>query len=392
MKKLILILSIAAVFAENQLLKKFTSKNLKFSANIYKEISKDEDGSFLVSPISVQTAFALLHAGAHGNTAKQISNGFIFPQNGTELQMIFNDLGPTLQNTGAYNLSSANKFYLQNNWKIKASFKAVATEVFNSEVQEIDFSKVDLAVKEINQWVEEKTYGKIKDLLSNRDINDLTTFVLVNAMYFKGNWAQKFSKHNTKMQPFYHTKDKTIDVNMMEMTKRFQYYESTALNAKFLQMNFWGGLMSMTFILPNEKDGLSTLEGRLDEALDVPTYEWKKVHVKLPKFKVETKIDFKDILIKLGVIDVFDNGKSDLSNIFENTQGTLSVDKVIQKAFINVEEEGTTAAAATAVTGVFTSSLLIEPPEEPMQFIADHPLLFILRHPHGILFLGRYIG
>ena len=383
---------IAHVMCEDGSLKKFSDGNVKFTANVYKELLKTNAGNFLVCPMSVQTVFALLHAGTRGTTASQISSGLNLPESSEELKNTFKSLLPILQHTGVYNLSSANKIYIKNQFKVKDEFKTVATETFKSEIQEIDFEKKSYAVNEINKWVEEQTHDKIKNLLTEDDINELTRLVLINAMYFKGNWIHKFEKYNTRKQPFYLSKNKQTDIDTMEITKHFKYHECNKLNVKYLEMDFEGGDMSMTFVLPNDKEGLSAVENNLKEILEEQKYTWEKVHVKIPKYKIETKIQFVPILQKLGIVDAFDGDKADLSGINSNPGEKLSVAKVIQKAFIEVKEEGTTAAAATAVLLIVGSSGMVGPYIPPKEFIADHPFIFILRHKHGVMFVGRYNG
>ncbi|KAF5295134.1 hypothetical protein FQA39_LY13285 [Lamprigera yunnana] len=388
---IVFVLLIFAVSAEENHLRQFSDGNVKFSANAYKELSKINSGNFVLCPMSVEIIFALVHAGARQSTAEQIAKSLQFPQDTETVQKIFKELSPKFQHNGFCNVSSANKVYIKKGFKVKQEFKDDAVNVFKSEVQEIDFSKKIAAVNEINSWVEEKTYNKIHDLLAENDIDELTRLVLINAMYFKGHWAQQFNVEDTEKHNFYLNNKDKIDIYMMEMTKRFNYYESVELNTKFLDITFLGGEFKMTFILPNEKEGLSRIEDHLEEALKEPDYKYEKVHVRIPKFKVESTLKLKPVLQKLGLVDAFEQ-KADFSGINVNPDERLHIDKVIQKTFIEVKEEGTTAAAATGILFAVGISAIIEPPVQPKQFIADHPFIFVLRHTNGILFVGRFVS
>ncbi|KAK5650368.1 hypothetical protein RI129_001397 [Pyrocoelia pectoralis] len=382
----VLLVLLLPILSQANIAKEFLEGNLKFSASVYKQLSETNEGKFLVCPMSVETIFALVHAGARGSTASQISEAFHFPKSSQEIQNIFKQLSPTLTHTGNYNLSTANKVYVQYEFKIKDEFKSIATETFNAHVEEIDFTKKATAIDSINNWVEQQTYEKIKHLLSESDISDLTKAVLINAMYFKGHFVKKFNEFDTEKHPFYMGKGKTIDVDTMETTSSFKYFESTEL--KYLQMPFEGGDISLDIILPTDREGLSATSDKLEEILREPELTMERVHVKLPKFEIETPIKFTEILQKLGVVDIFVESKADLKGISDTE---LVVTDVIQKAFIQVDESGTTAAAATAVISNLALPF-IPKPKESKQFIADHPFTFILRHKYGIMFVGSSIS
>lgn len=392
MKFLILLaLGVMATQAEQDpVLKEFSDGNVLFTANVYKEMLKTHSGNFLVCPLSVDVVLALVHAGAKGNTAKQLSSGLHLPESHEKISETFTKLSPTLQGNDKYTLSSANKVYVKDSFKISDKFKSTAVDVFKAEIQNIDFTKKEKAAGDMNKWVEEKTHDKIKDLIKPDDLDEDTRAVLINALYFKGAWVKQFSEHLTKKKPFHVSKQKQVDVDMMEITDSFNYYESPELKAKFLEMPYEGGDVTMTFVLPNDVEGLSALESRINEVLVAPKYNWERVHVQLPKYKIESTIQFKPILQALGVVDAFEDF-ADFTGIGAN-QEPLKISKVIQKAFIEVEEKGTTAAAATAVIPIVGLSASIGPIEPPKEFLADHPFLFILKHNNGILFVGRHLS
>ena len=386
--KLLLIVAIAvmAVHANDELLKEFSDGNRLFSANVYKELKKTNSGNFLVCPLSVDVVLSLVHAGARGDTAKQLSNGLQLPESHEKVQDIFKSLSPKLRGNDKYTLSSANKVYVKDGFQISDDFKKTAVDVYNSEIQNIDFAKSESAAGEINKWVEDKTSNKIKNLIKGDDLNEDTTAVLINALYFKGAWVKQFSEYGTRKQPFHLNKEKQVDVDMMEITEYFDYYEDS--KAKYLEMEYEGKDVSMTFVLPNDIEGLGDLEDNIVDVLSAPKYSKQRVHVQLPKFKIETTIQFKPILQQLGVKDIFEDN-ADLSGIGAKKE-PLKVTKVVQKAFIEVEEKGTTAAAATAVFVSRKSAAFRQ--VDTFEFVANHPFLLILRHKiAGVMFIGRYV-
>ncbi|KAF5300346.1 hypothetical protein FQR65_LT09176 [Abscondita terminalis] len=352
-------------------------------------MKKTNAGNFLVCPLSVEVILSLVHAGAKGETAKQLTTGLHLPESQEQVQNMIKELTPKLKGNDKYTLASANKVYVKDGFQISDDFKSVAVKVFDSEIQNIDFVKSDEASKEMNKWVEAQTHDKIKDLISKDDLNEDTVAVLINAMYFKGAWVKQFSEYGTRKRPFQVSKDKKVDVDMMEITDYFNYYEDETLKAKFLELPYEGNDLSMTFVLPNEVDGLGELENNIAAALATPKYTKERVHVQLPKYKIESTIQFKPILEDLGVKDIFD-GRADLSGIGANKE-KLFVSKVVQKAFVEIDENGTTAAAATAVIMFDRAAILIPREVKLFTFQADHPFVFVLRHKHtGIVFTGRY--
>ncbi|KAF5285396.1 hypothetical protein FQA39_LY16650 [Lamprigera yunnana] len=333
---------------------------------------KTNSGNFLVCPLSIDVVLALVHAGARGNTAKQLSTGLHLPECHSERE--------------GYSLNSANKIYLQDNFKISDDFKSVAVNVFNSDIQNVNFKKNEEAANEINKWVEEQTEDKIRDLINKDDLSEDTRAVLVNALYFNGTWVHQFPKYATTQRPFHSTKDKAVNIDMMENTDYFGYYEDDTLKAKFLEMPYIGSDIFMTIVLPNDIEGLAELEDNLPAVLTEPKYTMERVHVQIPKFKIESTIELIPILKQLGIEDLFDD-RSDLTGIGANKE-SLAVSKVVQKAFIEVQEAGTTAAAATAVEIVDRSGSSYY---STTTFWADRPFIFYVRFTNNSvpLFIGR---
>jgi serpin B len=234
----------------------------------------------------------------------------------------------------------------------------------------------------------ERVKEKIKDLLAPDAIKPLTRLILTNAIYFKSAWAQEFSKDATKDEPFQLGGGQTKNVPLMNQQKRFRYFESEQLQA--LELPYQQGALGMIVILPRKVDGLSELEKALTQQ---NVNKWidgmnsRLVRVFLPRFKIEAQFGLADTLKSMGMTDAFSDTKADFSGIA--TMEKLFIFDVVHKAFVDVNEEGTEAAAATAVIMGVRSAVVR--PEEPVVFRADHPFIFAIRHRDSgaILFLGR---
>ncbi|XP_067387436.1 serpin B13-like, partial [Emydura macquarii macquarii] len=263
-------------------------------------------------------------------------------------------------------------------------------KLYQAELKSADFlNAAEETRKEINLWVESYTKGKIKELFAQDTLSAGTKLALVNAVYFKGQWAVKFEEERTEDRPFQINKTTSVPVQMMQHVGEYRIATIEEHHCQVLELPYKGGDLSMYILLPNDYDGLTQLEKEL-------TYEklttWlsphhlkeDKVEVSLPRFKIETTAELIKYLQALGVTDVFRPQESDLSGIAKGD--SLSVSAGIHKAFIEVNEEGTEAAAATGI-GVGVTSVGIR-----VQFVADHPFLFFIRHQQTkcILFYGRF--
>ncbi|KAJ8971136.1 hypothetical protein NQ314_000868 [Rhamnusium bicolor] len=242
----------------------------------------------------------------------------------------------------------ANKVFLKDSYKLQEVFETVATQHFLSEVQLLNFSQSVASAKSINTWVEGKTNNKIKDLIDSADLNDETRLVLVNAIYFKGKWAEPFNVQNTVTEKFYLNDNDTVDVQMMKIKKKFYFKNDENLDAKVLELPYANKEISLIIILPNKRNGIAELEEKLagtDLTKITENMFRPDVQVSPPKFKIEQTIDLKDSLTEIGLGDMFSRS-ANLSGLIDSSE-PLYVSKVVQKAFIEVNEEGAEAAAAT---------------------------------------------
>ncbi|XP_063917698.1 alaserpin-like [Zophobas morio] len=388
MKTSLIILSFIGIVLANDE-DDFTKANNKFASTVYSEIAKNKKENFLVSPFSAETILALTHAGAKGPTAQELQNAIHLPGDNKKIEEGAKTLLPSLQTHDPYTLKTANKMYIKNNFEIKPDFKQVATEAFFADSESIDFVENVKAAETMNTWVEKQTENRIQNLISPDVVNNETRLVLINALYFKANWSSRFHLSYTKKIDFYKSAADVVKVDAMtnKHGQRFLFFDCHHLNAKFLELPFKGEEASMTFILPNDKDGLPRLESDLERALVPHNLTRERLTVQLPKFKIESKIDLKKMLKNLGVVTVFTDFQADLSGI-AGEPGDLVVNEVVQKSFIDVNEEGVEAAAATfALVAVPMMGFS----NKPKEFLADHPFIFYIRVKGVIIFVGRVI-
>ncbi|RZC38305.1 serine protease inhibitor 3/4-like, partial [Asbolus verrucosus] len=361
--------------AENTAELQVLQGNNQFATNLYKILSQTE-GNVFFSPISVHAGLSMAYQGALGTTAQHFAAALQVPEAkaaGEGYNAIMNRLN-SIENV---TLLMANKIYLMEGCKMLEDFNSAITKKFLSEVQLVNFAKNEEAADIINDWVQRKTREKIQDLIQKHDLDNLTRLVLVNAIYFKGNWKHKFSKADTKTEPFYLNDVDTVDVQMMHIKKKFLYKYDEALEAQVLELRYTNEDLSMIIILPNKRNGIRDLEEKLATVnlthikRDMRNTE---VNVALPRFKIEQTIDLEDSLTKLGLGEIFNKDKANFRGMIElNPKENLYVSKAVQKAFIEVNEEGAEAAAATGIHVMMKRSL-----EFPEEFNVDHPFMCYL--------------
>ncbi|XP_077077723.1 leukocyte elastase inhibitor-like isoform X3 [Siphateles boraxobius] len=378
-----------------------TAANTQFSLDLFKKISEgNASGNVFFSPVSISSALAMVSLGARGNTAAQMIKKCPEEKPEDQIHSSFNKFMSELNKPGVpYVLSLANRLYGEQSYQFVEKFLNDAKSYYEAGLEKVDFKNESEAARvNINKWVEEKTQERIKDLVPQGAIDGMTKLVLVNAIYFKGNWEEKFPKEATRDGQFKLNKNKTKPVKMMEWRSKDHRKEKFPLafipeiNSQVLELPYVGKNLSMLIILPNEMEDDTTGLQKLEKAL---TYEklmeWtnpevmrqQEVVISLPRFKMEETYDMKSLLISMGMEDVFDE-KVNLSGMSSNND--LVVSKVIHKAFVEVNEEGTEAAAAT---GFYSRCLSYT---FPKVFNADHPFLFFIRHnpTKSILFYGRF--
>jgi serpin B len=363
--------------------------NTDFAIDIYQKISP-ESGNIFFSPYSISTALAMTYVGARSETEKQMAQTLRFTLPQEQLHPAFCELQSGLQGRQKafdFKLNIANALWIEKSYKLLSEFLDVNKKYYDANLFHLDFKKdTDKSRLKINDWVEKKTEKKIKDLLSKGIITALTRLVLTNTIYFKAEWEKQFHANSTNTADFWLTADEKTDVQMMQQKSRFGYREYR--NIQILEMRYKEEALSMFVFLPKKIDGLHDLESQLSsESLKAWTSNLtsREVMVYMPKFETTKALNLKKILTSLGMTDAFSR-KADFSGMEPRKE--LFISDAVHKAFIDVDEAGTEAAAATAVVLEVTSAF---PIKEPPVFNANHPFMFLIRdnETQSILFMGR---
>ncbi len=362
--------------------------NNHFATDLYSQL-KDNGGNVFFSPFSISTALAMTYEGARGQTAEEMSAVLHLPANSTVRRDDYAALLASINSgNNNYELKTANDLWIQEDKPLSESYMQTIQDYYGGTANTLDFmGNPEDSRLTINNRVEQQTNGRIKDLIRPGFINYDTRLILTNAIYFKGKWAQTFDSSLTEEKNFTLARGMKKKVPMMHATEQFFYTEIDGI--QILEMPYSGGNLSMLVLLPEE--------GELDQLEDSLTSEnldsWRqdlseqKVSVYFPKFKFETGFSLGETLQDMGMQQAFSN-PADFSGITQ-TEG-LKISDVVHKAFVEVNEEGTEAAAATAVGMGITSAPMEEPPKIP-EFNADHPFIFMIeeRDSGSILFMGR---
>ena len=367
------------------------ASNTVFACDLYAQL-KAQEGNLFFSPYSISTALAMTTAGARGETATQMAKALHFPFGSQEVHPAFAALAGQINAVGTnghVKLSIANSLWPDRAYPLLESYLALVKNDYCGSVTAVDYLHEEPKARaQINQWVADQTQNKILNLISSA-LDPHMRLVLVNAVYFKGTWAGQFKTNETQTAPFYRTSDKPVQVRMMTQTHTFKYGEWE--NLQVLELPYAGNEVSMLVLLPSTADGVTNLENRLSAD---QVRQWRarlferKIQVFLPKFKITWgTTSLKNGLLALGMHDAFETGKADFSGM-DGHADWLYISDVLHKAFVDVNEEGTEAAAAT---GVMMRSLAIAVPVPPPVFRADHPFLFLIQENRtgSILFMGR---
>ncbi|CAN7988758.1 unnamed protein product [Ixodes hexagonus] len=364
---------------------KLAEANNRFGLKLFKELSRaDPESNIFFSPTSIAIALAMLYAGARGTTETELSTVLGHTAAGlTRKESALSCYKTLLQElqVGDVTLDLANAVLVDKRLKILESYSKNLVESFAAKFQSVDFATEAAAVvAEINEWVKNRTRGKIPDI-AGKEITGATVMVLLNAVYFKGLWETSFNPNLTALRPFYNRGSQEVSVETMELSGKLQFTSEPDLKSEAIQLPYKGGRHCMVIVLPSKRKGLAELRNAMTlENIATIDKNLKETYLtlRLPKFKFETEYDLPTALMKLGLNLIFAGG--DLSGITNDRIPAVS--EVKHKAAIEVNEEGTVAAAATMVVmGKTTSSY----------FFADHPFLFYIREKTTgrVLFMGE---
>ncbi|MFO7810681.1 MAG: serpin family protein [Candidatus Delongbacteria bacterium] len=361
-----------------------------FMVKAYKVLTeKEKNNNIFISPFSISSALAMTYAGSAGSTESEMAHALEFSKNTVAFHKSFGNMTEKINSVskkGNLELSIANSLWLAEGYEFLDEFLRINNTYYNTETTNLDFSESVTARKRINDWVAEKTKDKIKDLIPKGILDALTKLVLTNAVYFKAEWKDQFKERMTNKDTFFTSEAKSAEIEMMNQKKRFNYAEND--EAQFIEMPYKGNDASMFVLLPKKKSGLDNIEKKLTwEYIEKLTanMEPEQVDVYFPKYKMSLKYELREILNELGMKKAFNKG-ADFSKM--NGNRDLYISAVIHKTFIEVDETGTEAAAATAVVMRMKSAM---PDPEFKTFKADHPFFYFIkeRSTGAVLFAGR---
>ncbi|CAG0904036.1 unnamed protein product, partial [Cyprideis torosa] len=366
-----------------------------FALDMYKSLATalgDGENVFF-SPISISTCFGMLYAGAEGTTSEEMSNVFRYPKSQTEFRDRMTAIHQSLVKAqGNVSMNMANRIYVDNQFPVKKDFPKILKTTFDAGAELLDFQKDPNGSRvKVNDWVAKQTEQKIQDLIPEGAVNSMTAMILANAIYFKGMWKSTFDATQTKPADFHLNSSDKVQVDMMCKEDHYYMKQDDELDATIIQLPYEGEEVMFTVLLPNEIEGLgSVIEKLTPEKLAGERGIFKdlrrsKILLFMPRFKLTTSASLKEHLFKMGVKKAFDPASSkDLKTIYEGGP-PIFVSDAFHKAFIEVNEEGTEAAAATGVVLMVRSAL------RTRIIRIDRPFLyFISTKTTDMLFLGAF--
>jgi serpin B len=370
--------------------------NSAFALDLYRFLAEQqEDDNLFYSPYSISLALAMTYAGARSETAEQMADALHFELPQDDLHPAFNALDQELAQRGegaegkddeGFRLNIANAIWGQKGYAFLDAFLDILAENYGAGLRVLDFASAPEESRvTINDWVSEQTEDKIENLIPRGLIGPLTRLVLTNAIYFNAAWANPFEENATKEGPFTLLDGSEVTVPMMRQTESFGYTKGAGYQA--VELPYDGREMSMVILLP-DSDGFEPFEDSLDaERVQtiVANLEYGQVTLTMPKFEFDSGFSLKDALMDIGMPAAFSD-EADFSGMTGDR--ALSIADVVHKAFVSVDEEGTEAAAATAVVMVESAM-----PGQPVEVTIDHPFIFLIRDikTGAVLFVGRVV-
>ncbi len=365
--------------------KSVVAGNNSFATTLFNQVSVRSQGkNFFISPLSVSMALAMTLNGAAGRTYTQMQNTLgLTGLSNSEINQSYRDLAAvfgTLDPGVDFNI--ANSIWYRNTFSVLDTFLEVDSTYFNAKVAALNFNDPNSA-DVINNWVNEKTNGKISNIVRS-SLPEAAMMYLINALYFHGTWKYTFDYKNTKLGPFHLANGSTESDSMMTMTDTLDYYSDRYF--KVVELPYGNGAYSMMVLLPNSTSATSPIPALDQSEVNAISNGLKPadVTVMLPKFKIEYSAVLNDELSQMGMANAFSSA-ADFTRI--NPAGGLYISFVLHKTYIEVNEVGTEAAAATVV-GVYTA--IVGPEPEPYMFNVDRPFIFLIKenHDNTIMFMG----
>lgn len=363
--------------------------NTEFAFNLYNEL-KIKKGNIFFSPYSISSALAMSYQGAKKATESEMAKVLCIKTDKDKLNSGYFSLNKSLSSQKENILRIANSFWGQTEFGFLEAFVKICEKQYSARIFNVDFKNDKKgSCDKINEWVKLKTENKIDKIIVPDVITNYTRLVLINAIYFRGAWENKFNINNTKEMPFYLTPKKSIKISTMSSTLSLRYMENDIMQT--LELPYKGNECSMIIFLPKKGVPLRDVENFLTKETLFKTIgllrHVNRIIVVIPKFKLTKNYDVKEELFKMGMHKAFTDDAD-----FSGMTGTknLYISNIIHKVFFEINEKGSEAAAATAVV----HSLIKSAPKLPISFIVDHPFVFIIKEnpTNSILFMGRVIN
>lgn len=364
----------------------------EFDWRLSKALNAKEDGNFVVSPLSVKLALSMLYLGTQGLVNKEIEDAFNINSTVKEtVEQKFSSILKSLEaKEEAYELNVGTKLFADKNIKINPTYSKKIKDYYNSSVHPVDFGNKLQTMKDINDWCNKITKGKIPNLITEGDFSDDTVIMLLNAIYFRGEWKFPFASNETKPHVFSVSRNRAVNVHMMSLTEKFGYYDMKDVKAQLIRLPYVGDKFAMYILYPYEVDGLATLARDIKPeilAKSLSQTTEKPINLRLPKFKFESTAELVEVLKLLNIKELFSE-KANLEGIGSSSKGPLVISEILQKSGIEVNEKGSTAYATTNV--VIDSRFGTE---SSIDIHITHPFIFLIADEaqNNIIFIGKVI-
>ncbi|XP_016963220.1 serine protease inhibitor 42Dd [Drosophila biarmipes] len=362
-----------------------TSVAGRFSDDFYRILAKENaERNLITSPLSIEIVMSMLYMGAGGKTAKELRTTLKLPE---DKRVVANKYYKCFSKFKAREkfiiFHLASRIFINKNYSLVPDFNQLVKLPFRGKAKKISLDDPNLAASIINNWVNKHTRGKIQDIVSPGDISTDLSAIVVNAIYFQGEWENVFRADQTHEADFHVSAGKIIPVEMMTLSKPLFSAYLDDLDAKVIELPYRKSNLSMRIFLPNRIDGLSKLEEKIiGFSRDL---QKNVVDVKLPKFKIEFTAQLKAVLQQLGIREAFESTADFKGLVLESS---VEIDNIVQKAFLKVDETGTEASAATKVNVRKKKSINFA---HPMEFVADHPFAYTIQDKDKIFFQGHIV-
>ena len=378
--------------ASDEELNKLAQANNQFALALYKQLT-DEQGNLIYSPFSIYQALVMTYAGAQGETAKQMM-ATLGVEDNEGVHNLMNALNLALQNVKPKDIDGyqplvfniANALWMQKDFHFEQSFLDKLSANYAAGVKLVDFNQPEEVQKLINHWVALETNDKIQNIVPDGMLGEMTRMVLSNAIYFKGAWQNHFDAKDTAKAPFTLMDGSKIDVDMMATTLQTAGLVTDAYS--MVALPYEGGSYAMALVMPTDFEAYqkALTPDVLNKLFEDLNNSHALVHLRMPKFKAESSFDLGEKLQKMGMSDAFAGDKADFSGM--TGKKDLYISDVIHKAFIDVNEDGTEAAAATLV-GMATTSM----PADELTINLDHPFIYVIYNTqtNAIVFMGHVV-